>query len=66
MDTSLITNEMLIFGGFIIFIALMLAFDLGVFTKKNEAISFKAAAIMNSIWVTFALIFYVILRICSI
>lgn len=62
MDTSFLTNEMLFFGGFIIFIALMLAIDLGVFSKKNEAISFKSAAIMSSIWVTFALIFYVILR----
>src|SRR3546814_12771648 len=34
-----------------------------LFSKKNEAISFKAAAIMSTIWVTFALIFYVILRI---
>lgn len=63
MDTSFITHEMLFFGGFLIFIALMLAIDLGIFSKKNEAISFKAAAIMSSIWVSFALIFYVILRV---
>lgn len=63
MDTSFITHEMLFFGGFVIFIALMLAIDLGIFSKKNEAVSFKAAAIMSSIWVTFALVFYVILRI---
>src|SRR5690606_23238791 len=63
MDSSFFTNELIFFGGFLIFIALMLAIDLGVFSKKNEAISFKAAAIMSTIWVTFALIFYVILRI---
>lgn len=63
MDSSFLTHELLFFGGFLIFIALMLAIDLGLFSKKNEAISFKAAAIMSTIWVTFALIFYVILRI---
>src|SRR5690554_5819737 len=63
MDSSFLTHELLFFGGFLIFIALMLAIDLGLFNKKNEAISFKAAAIMSTIWVSFALIFYVILRI---
>jgi len=63
MDSSFLTHELIFFGGFLIFIALMLAIDLGVFSKKNEAISFKAAAIMSTVWVTFALIFYVILRI---
>lgn len=63
MDTSFLSNEMLFFGGFLLFIALMLAIDLGVFNKKNQAVSFKAAAVMTSIWVSFALLFYVILRI---
>lgn len=63
MDTSFLTNEFLFFGGFLIFIALMLALDLGVFSKKNEVVSFKAAAIMSSIWVFFALAFYVLLRV---
>ena len=63
MESSFISHELLFFGGFLIFIALMLAIDLGIFSKKNEAVSFKAAAIMSTIWVTFSLIFYVILRI---
>ena len=40
----------------------MLAIDLGLFNKKDHEVSFKEAAIMSSIWVAFALAFYVILR----
>lgn len=40
----------------------MLAIDLGLFSKKDEAVSFKKAAIMSAIWVTMAIGFYVVLR----
>ncbi len=57
------SNELLFFGGFLIFIMLMLAIDLGVFSKSNKAVSFTQAAIMSAIWVSFALGFYVVLRV---
>ncbi|WP_345066666.1 TerC/Alx family metal homeostasis membrane protein [Sphingobacterium thermophilum] len=50
-------HELMFFGGFIIFIILMLAIDLGLFAKDNKPITLKAAAIMSLIWVLFALAF---------
>ncbi|HEY1025001.1 MAG TPA: TerC family protein [Sphingobacteriaceae bacterium] len=55
------SNEMLFFGGFLVFIALMLAIDLGIFNRKEHVVSFKEAAVMSCIWVGFALGFYVLL-----
>lgn len=49
------------FGGFILFIILMLAIDLGLFSKNDKPITLKAAAIMSLIWVLFALGFGAIL-----
>lgn len=43
------------------FIVLMLAIDLGIFNKKEHAVSLKEAAIMSAIWVSFAIGFYFIL-----
>lgn len=57
------SNEVLFFGGFIVFIILMLAIDLGLFSKGNKTVSLKQAAIMSGVWVTFSLLFYVVLRI---
>src|SRR5690554_780494 len=57
------SNELLFFGGFLLFIILMLAIDLGLFSKSNSAVSFKQAAIMSAVWVGFALGFYVVLRV---
>lgn len=57
------SNEILFFGGFLVFIILMLAIDLGLFSKSNKAVSLKQAAIMSSVWVTCALGFYVLLRV---
>lgn len=48
-------------GGFIIFIVLMLAIDLGLFSKSDKPVSLKAASIMSAIWVMFALSFGAIL-----
>lgn len=55
------SNELFFFGGFLMFIVLMLAIDLGIFNKKEHAVSLKEAAIMSAIWVSFALGFYFIL-----
>ncbi|MBA3582261.1 MAG: TerC family protein [Gammaproteobacteria bacterium] len=43
--------------GFITFVLVMLALDLGVFHKKSHEISFKEAAIWTTIWISLALIF---------
>lgn len=56
------SNEVLFFGGFIIFIVLMLAIDLGLFSKGNKAVSLKQAAIMSGVWVSFSILFYFLLR----
>lgn len=55
------SNELMFFGGFIIFIILMLAIDLGLFSKSDKPITLKAAAIMSAIWVLFALGFGLVL-----
>jgi len=55
------TNENLFFGGFLLFIVIMLALDLGVFNKKDKVVSLKEAGIMSLIWVSFALGFYVLI-----
>ncbi|TYR38086.1 TerC family protein [Sphingobacterium phlebotomi] len=57
------SHELLFFGGFIVFIVLMLAIDLGLFSKSDKPVSFKAAAIMSAVWVFFALAFGLILYI---
>lgn len=63
MNIAFLSHEFLFFGGFLIFIALMLAIDLGVFSKGNKEVNLKQATIMSGIWVFFALCFYVVLRI---
>lgn len=55
-------HEILFFGGFILFITLMLALDLGIFSKKNQEINFKQAAIMSGVWVILALGFFLLLK----
>jgi len=62
MSIDFLSNETLFFGGFLIFIVLMVAIDLGLFSKSNKPVSFAQAGIMTAVWVTFALTFYVILR----
>ncbi|MDR0368123.1 MAG: TerC/Alx family metal homeostasis membrane protein [Bacteroidales bacterium] len=55
-------NEILFLGGFLILIALFLAFDLGVVNRKNHVISFKEALTWTCIWIGMALLFYVFLH----
>ena len=38
-----------LWGGFIVFVLLMLALDLGVFHRKAHAVSFKEAAIWSCV-----------------
>ncbi|SEM39363.1 tellurite resistance protein TerC [bacterium A37T11] len=56
------SHEALFFIGFLLFIILMLAIDLGLFNKSDQPVSAKQAGIMTAVWVTFALAFYVLLR----
>lgn len=43
--------------GFLLFVLLMLALDLGVFHRKAHQVSFKEATAWSVVWVTLALIF---------
>ena len=45
------------YAGFLIFILLMLAIDLGVFNRKEHVVSFKEATVWSLIWVALALVF---------
>ncbi|MEO6149523.1 MAG: TerC family protein [Mucilaginibacter sp.] len=55
------SSELSFIIGFIVFIALMLAIDLGLFAKKDSPVTVKQAGIMSAVWVTLALIFYFLL-----
>ncbi|RCH55461.1 TerC family protein [Mucilaginibacter hurinus] len=55
------SNELMFIIGFIIFIALMLAIDLGLFAKQDKPVSVKQAGIMSAVWVSLALGFYVLI-----
>jgi tellurite resistance protein TerC len=54
-------SELIFISGFIIFILLMLAIDLGLFAKANKPVSMKRAAIMSVVWITLALGFYALI-----
>ncbi len=43
--------------GFHVFVLMMLVIDLGVFHKKQHAISFKEATLWSLVWITLAMIF---------
>ena len=47
--------------GFILFVLLMLALDLGVFNRKDHVVGFREAAIWSCVWVGLSLIFNAIL-----
>ena len=55
-------NEIVFFVSFILFVSLMLSIDLGLFHKKDKAVSLSQAAIMSAVWVTCALAFYFLLK----
>lgn len=54
-------HEVVFITGFLVFVLAMLAIDLGLFAKKDEPITVKRALIMSLIWVSFALLFYVLI-----
>jgi tellurite resistance protein TerC len=46
-----------LWAGFIGFVLLMLALDLGVFNKKDHVVGFREAAIWSGVWISLALVF---------
>ena len=56
------TNEVFIFSGFILFILLLLFLDLGVFSKNSHVVSLRESITWTSIWVSLALLFYILIR----
>jgi tellurite resistance protein TerC len=51
-------SELIFISGFITFIFLMMAIDLGLFGKSDKPVSVKQAGLMSAVWVSLALIFY--------
>lgn len=56
------SSETLFFSSFVVFILLMLALDLGIFSKSSHTVSFKEAVAWSVVWVSLALAFFVFLR----
>jgi tellurite resistance protein TerC len=57
----MITSEHLIFAGFLLFIAAILALDLGIFDRKSHEVKFREALIWTFVWVCFGIGFYFLL-----
>ena len=55
------TSEITFIIGFVAFIFIMMAADLGLFGKSEKAVSIKQAGIMSCVWVSLALVFYVLI-----
>ncbi|GAA3967987.1 TerC family protein [Pedobacter ginsengiterrae] len=55
------SNELLFSIGFLLFIVLILALDLGLFSRKEHVVSLKQAGIMSLIMIVLAIGFYFIL-----
>jgi tellurite resistance protein TerC len=52
------SNELIFITGFVAFIFIMMAADLGLFGKSDKPVSLKQAGIMSAVWVSLALVFY--------
>ena len=52
------SSELIFLLGFLLFIGLLLAFDLGLLSKKTENISLKQAGVMSFAVVALAMVFY--------
>ena len=55
------SNEILFLAGFLIFIVTLLLLDLGIFNKKDSAVSLKQAGLMSVFIVLLSLGFYILL-----
>jgi tellurite resistance protein TerC len=54
-------SEIWLWGGFLVFVFIMLALDLGVFNKKDHVVSTKEALSWTAVWVFISLCFNVLL-----
>lgn len=50
-------NDLTIWLGFVVFVILMLALDLGVFHRKSHEVKIKEALIWSAVWIALALVF---------
>lgn len=57
-----ISNELVIFSGFLVVILFLLFLDLGLFTKKYHIVSFRESVAWTVLWVSLAIGFYFFLR----
>jgi len=57
---ELLSNKIIIWGGFNVLVLIMLALDLGIFHRKDHRITVKEGLIWSLIWIIVALIFNVI------
>ena len=55
-------HELLFFGGFLLFIGLMLSLDLGLFNRKSHEVKFREAALWTLCWVSISVLFFLFLR----
>ena len=55
------TTELYFWIAFILFVLLMLAIDLGIFHKKNHAVTFKESLAWTMVWSGLAMIFCVVI-----
>jgi len=53
-----LTNELIFFSIFLVFIFAVLLLDLGVFSKNNHRVGFVEASVWSVVWVTISLLFY--------
>ncbi|GAB3778209.1 TerC family protein [Spirosoma horti] len=59
----MLSNETLFFLAFAAFVLIIMAFDLGIFSKqKSHVVQFKEAAIWSAIWVALSIAFYFFLQ----
>ena len=59
----MLTSETIFFLGFAAFVMVVMALDLGAFTKqKSHVVSFKEAAIWSAIWVALSVAFYFFIK----
>lgn len=59
----MLSNELLFFGAFTLFVIVVMLIDLGVFSKqKSHIVSFKEAGIWSAIWVALSVAFYFFIK----
>lgn len=56
------SQEIIFFSVFLGFICIILALDLGVFSKANKPVSFKNAFGWTTVWVSFGMLFFIFMK----